>query len=350
MCIRDRLGRFHRVMQPGFNFMIPVLDVLAYKQNLKELAINIGDQTAITKDNVSLNLDGVLFVKVVDPVMASYKIENPIDAVKLLAVTSMRSEIGKMKLDRLFQERSYLNHTIVKGMAETLKGWGIDCLRYEILNIEPPEEIKKSMQYEAEAERVKRREVLISEGKMTAEINISEGEKLSSILRYEGEAESVNIITKGETTALGYLADAINNDKSGRTLQYILVQNYLRILARTLANNKVVIAPERESGAGGSGDLMAIAAMMMMNNQQAAAITQKQTPQPSQPQPAEKVTNTKDTSALRRENNPLTAGRRVDQLKVMKELNYYDDPILYSDDETASKTPRKGNAARFDTK
>ena len=159
--------------------MIPVIDQVAYKQHLMEegilsfySAIDIDAQTVITKDNVPLRIDGILFLQVEDAYKASYKIKDPQDSIKLLALTVMRSEIGKLKLDELLQEREKINREIHESVNKAANEWGINCLRYEILNIEPPEDIRRSMEYEVEAERTKRREILLAEAKRISQVKI----------------------------------------------------------------------------------------------------------------------------------------------------------------------------------
>lgn len=175
----ERMGKYHKILEPGLNILIPIIDKVAYLQLLKEIAIEIPHQNAITKDNVVLLLDGVLYLRIRDPYKASYGVEHAQFAITQLAQTTMRAEIGKTVLDTLNQERELLNHKIVESINMAAGEWGIECLRYEIRNIEPPESIKKSMQLQSEAERQKRAKILESEGIKQADINRAEGKKAS---------------------------------------------------------------------------------------------------------------------------------------------------------------------------
>lgn len=173
----EKFGRFDRILQPGLNFKIPLFEYVAYHHSLKERVMDIDSQTAITKDNVKIRIDGVLYYKITDPQKASYEIAQPIRAISLLAQTSMRSEIGKLPLDRTFLERESLNNNIKQSLNDASNKWGIECMRYEIKDIKPPEEIRKSMELQAESERIKRSKILTSEGERESKINIAEGIK-----------------------------------------------------------------------------------------------------------------------------------------------------------------------------
>ena len=162
--IVETLGRFNMVLQPGLNILIPFIQTVAYKFSLKEQAIDVHEQVAITQDNVSLNIDGILYVRIIDPKQAAYGAQNPYFAVTQLAQTSMRSEIGKISLDRTFEERATLNANIVHTINDAAAEWGIQCMRYEIKNINPPPSILEAMELQMTAERRKRAEILQSEG------------------------------------------------------------------------------------------------------------------------------------------------------------------------------------------
>jgi regulator of protease activity HflC (stomatin/prohibitin superfamily) len=172
-----RFEKFNRQLQPGFNFKIPIIDKVAYVHDLREQVIEITSQVAVTKDNVALHIDGVLFISISDPEKASYGVENFQEAITNLAQTTMRSEIGKLTLDTLFMERESLNKRIVAAIQIDTTEWGIDAHRYEIKDIEPPNNIQKSMILQAEAERRKRADILASEGEKQANINLAEAEK-----------------------------------------------------------------------------------------------------------------------------------------------------------------------------
>ena len=173
----ERFGRFTRQLPPGLHFKLPMLEIVSYHHSLKEQVLPIDSQTAITKDNVKIRIDGVLYFKINDPYKASYEVSQPIRALSLLAQTSMRSEIGKIELDRTFEERETLNVEIKQALNEASGKWGIECMRYEIKDIKPPDEIRRSMELQAESERIKRSKILNSEGERQSKINIAEGIK-----------------------------------------------------------------------------------------------------------------------------------------------------------------------------
>uniref|UniRef100_A0A673G457 Stomatin-like protein 2, mitochondrial n=1 Tax=Sinocyclocheilus rhinocerous TaxID=307959 RepID=A0A673G457_9TELE len=189
----ERMGRFHRILEPGLNFLIPILDRVKYVQSLKEIVIDVPEQSAVSLDNVTLQIDGVLYLRILDPFKASYGVEDPEYAVTQLAQTTMRSELGKLTLDKVFRERESLNANMVHSINQASDDWGIRCLRYEIKDIHVPPRVKESMQMQVEAERKKRATVLESEGTREAAINVAEGRKQAQILASEGQkAEQIN--------------------------------------------------------------------------------------------------------------------------------------------------------------
>ncbi|MFN8973062.1 MAG: SPFH domain-containing protein, partial [Alphaproteobacteria bacterium] len=174
--IIEKLGRFDRRLEPGLNLLIPFIERIAYKHSLKEFAYEVQEQPAITRDNVTMMMDGILYLRIIDPVQASYGVNNPIYAVSQLAQTTMRSEIGKLSLDQCFEEREQLNANIVTAINQASQTWGIQCMRYEIKNITPPSTVLKAMELQVAAERQKRAEILQSEGQRQSKINVAEGQ------------------------------------------------------------------------------------------------------------------------------------------------------------------------------
>lgn len=192
----ERLGKFHRVLEPGMRFLIPVVEKIAYVHSLKEEAIHIPHQSAITKDNVTIDIDGVLYVKIVDPGKASYGVEDVHFAVIQLAQTTMRSELGKITLDKTFSERETLNQNIVSTINAAGEVWGIQCLRYEIRDISPPQSVKVAMGR-------KRATILDSEGEKAAAINLAQGEAEAVMMRAKASSESIRILGESILTTGG---------------------------------------------------------------------------------------------------------------------------------------------------
>jgi regulator of protease activity HflC (stomatin/prohibitin superfamily) len=206
--IVERLGRFHEILEPGLNVIIPFIDRVAYKHSLKEVPLDVPEQVCITKDNTQLAVDGVLYFQVTDPRLASYGSENYVAAISQLAQTTLRSEIGKMELDKSFESREEMNRQVVSVLDEAGRSWGIKVLRYEIKSITPPESILRAMQQQITAEREKRAVIAKSEGERQQDINIAEGKKQSDILKSEGEKQAAINKAQGEATALRVVAEA----------------------------------------------------------------------------------------------------------------------------------------------
>ena len=204
----ERLGKFHAVLAPGLNIVVPFVDRIAYKHSLKEIPLDVPPQVCITKDNTQLQVDGILYFQVTDAMRASYGSSNYIQAITQLAQTTLRSVIGKMELEKTFEERDHINTTIVNAIDESAANWGVKVLRYEIKDLTPPSEILHAMQRQITAEREKRALIAASEGRRQEQINIASGEREAATLRSEGERQAAINRAQGEASAIVALADA----------------------------------------------------------------------------------------------------------------------------------------------
>jgi regulator of protease activity HflC (stomatin/prohibitin superfamily) len=204
----ERLGKFSETLQPGLNLIIPFFERVAYTHSLKEVPLDVPEQVCITRDNTQLGVDGVIYYQVMDPRLASYGSSNYIMAIVQLAQTTLRSEIGKMELDKTFESRDVINRQIVAALDEAGRAWGIKVLRYEIKSLTPPEAILRSMQQQITAEREKRALIAKSEGERQQEINIADGRKQAAVLNSEGEKQAAINRAQGEATALRLIAEA----------------------------------------------------------------------------------------------------------------------------------------------
>ena len=204
----ERLGKYHAALAPGLNFLVPFIDKVAYKHSLKEIPLDVPSQVCITRDNTQLQVDGILYFQVTDPMRASYGSSNYIVAVTQLAQTSLRSVIGKLELDKTFEERDIINAQVVQAIDEAALNWGVKVLRYEIKDLTPPKEILHAMQAQITAEREKRALIAASEGRRQEQINIATGEREAFIARSEGEKQAVINNAQGEAASITAVADA----------------------------------------------------------------------------------------------------------------------------------------------
>ncbi|XP_025925001.1 stomatin-like protein 2, mitochondrial isoform X2 [Apteryx mantelli] len=250
----ERMGKFHRILEPGLNFLIPLLDRIRYVQSLKEIVINVPEQSAVTLDNVTLQIDGVLYLRVMDPYKASYGVEDPEYAVTQLAQTTMRSELGKLSLDRVFRERESLNASIVDAINQASDYWGIRCLRYEIKDIHVPPRVKESMQMQVEAERRKRATVLESEGTRESAINVAEGQKQAQILASEaekaeqinkaaGEANAMLVKARAKAEAIQLLAAALAQQHGNAAASLSVAEQYVSAFSKLAKDSNTVLLP-----------------------------------------------------------------------------------------------------------
>ena len=206
--VKERLGKYAGTLSPGLNFLVPFVDKVAYKHSLKEIPLDVPSQVCITRDNTQLQVDGILYFQVTDPMRASYGSSNYIVAVTQLAQTSLRSVIGKLELDKTFEERDIINAQVVQAIDEAALNWGVKVLRYEIKDLTPPAEILRSMQAQITAEREKRALIAASEGRRQEQINIATGEREAFIARSEGERQAAINTAQGEAAAIEAVANA----------------------------------------------------------------------------------------------------------------------------------------------
>ncbi|EQA43188.1 SPFH domain/Band 7 family protein [Leptospira broomii serovar Hurstbridge str. 5399] len=255
----ERLGVFRGALPGGFHFLIPLIDQVRYRQNLKEIAMDIPPQTCITKDNVSILVDGILYLRLVDPYKASYEIENFQNATVQLAQTTLRSEIGKLVLDHTFSERDDINANVVRALDEATDPWGIKVTRYEIKNISPPKEILHEMEEQVKAERVKRAEITISEGEKLGRINrsmgerqeainLSEGEKIKKVNEAEGKAQEIELIATAKAKGIQLIANSIGKDGGPEAVNLQITEDYLTGLGEILQKAKTTVLPAEIAG------------------------------------------------------------------------------------------------------
>ena len=252
--IVERLGKFRTTLQPGISFIIPVVDRIAYKHSLKEQAYDIHEQICITRDNVQVRVDGVIFLQVIDPKKASYGINDYVFAVTQLAQTTMRSEIGKIDLDKTFVERMAINTAVVAAIDQAAIGWGVKVLRYEIRNISPPQTVLMAMEKQMQAEREKRAVVLESEGKKQAAINVaqgqrervvleSEGLKFQQINEAEGEANAIRAVAEATAESIRVVAEAIQSQNGMEAVQLRVAEQYIEQFGKLAKEGNTMILP-----------------------------------------------------------------------------------------------------------
>ncbi|MCC8404668.1 paraslipin [Paraburkholderia sp. MMS20-SJTN17] len=206
--VLERLGRYHATLTPGLSFAFPFVDRVAYKHVLKEIPLDVPSQVCITRDNTQLQVDGVLYFQVTDPMKASYGSSNFVFAITQLSQTTLRSVIGKLELDRTFEERDFINHSIVSALDEAASNWGVKVLRYEIKDLTPPKEILHAMQAQITAEREKRALIAASEGRKQEQINIASGGREAAIQKSEGERQAAINQAQGQAAAILAVAEA----------------------------------------------------------------------------------------------------------------------------------------------
>jgi regulator of protease activity HflC (stomatin/prohibitin superfamily) len=258
----ERLGKFDRVLEPGFNVIVPFIERIAYKHSLKEVPLDVPEQVCITKDNTQLAVDGIIYFQVVDPKLASYGSSDYIQAITQLAQTALRSVIGKMELDRTFESRDEINHTVVNVLDDAGRTWGIKVLRYEIKSLTPPESILRSMQAQITAEREKRAVIATSEGKRQQEINIADGERQAAILESEGqkqaqinkaagEAGAIELVANANANAVRVVAAAMETEGGMNAANLRVAQQYIEAFSNLAKTNNTLIIPSNVSDVAG---------------------------------------------------------------------------------------------------
>jgi len=258
----ERLGRFHAALLPGLNIVIPFIDRVAYRHMLKEVPLDVPSQVCITKDNTQLQVDGILYFQVTDPKLASYGTSNYVMAITQLAQTTLRSVIGKMELDKTFEERDDINRAVVAALDEAATSWGVKVLRYEIKDLTPPKEILHAMQAQITAEREKRALIAASEGRKQEQINIatgereafiqrSEGEKQSAINRAQGEAEAIKAVASATAQAIQQVAQAIQSPGGMDAVNLKVAEKYVEAFGNVAKVGNTLILPGNLSDMGG---------------------------------------------------------------------------------------------------
>lgn len=252
--IIERLGKYHATLEAGFHILVPFIDKVAYKHSLKEMVVDVPPQTCITKDNIQVEVDGILYLQVTDPVKASYGISNYIFGTTQLAQTTMRSEIGKIELDRTFEEREKVNLEIVMAVDKASDPWGIKVTRHEIKNILPPASIKDAMEKQMRAEREKRALIAESEGDKQAKINRAEGDKQEAIAKSEGEktrrineaegrGQEIERVAKATAQGIREIANAINQEGGMNAVNLRIAEAYLGEFGKLAKQNNTMIIP-----------------------------------------------------------------------------------------------------------
>jgi len=272
----ERLCRYSRTLQAGFHILLPFLDTVAYKHTLKEQAIDISEQLCITRDNVQVGVDGVLYLQVLEPRQASYGITNYIFAISQLAQTTLRSEVGKIDLDRTFEERSSINRLIVNELDQASAPWGVKVLRYEIRNINPPTDVLNAMEKQMRAEREKRAVILSSEGERDAKINEAEGEKQRVIKESEatrtqqineaqGEAEAILAVATASAEGITRIGQSVSGDGGMDAMRLRVAEQYIAQFGQIAKEGNTLVVPANLSDLS---SMLALASTIVKNDQE----------------------------------------------------------------------------------
>lgn len=258
----ERLGKFSRTLDAGFHVLVPFLDRVTARHSLKEQVIDVPSQICITRDNIAIEIDGVLFLQVLDPARATYGVTNYFMAASQLAQTTLRSEIGKMDLDRTFEERDSINANIVDALDKACEPWGVKVMRYEISNINPPQSVKDALEKQMRAERERRAQVAMSEGDREARINVAEGHKQEAIKQSEaikirqineaeGKAREIELLAQATAQGIAQIATAINTPGGREAVNLRIAEQYVGEFGNLAKSTNTMIIPSNLSDIGG---------------------------------------------------------------------------------------------------
>ncbi len=259
----ERLGKYNKTLEAGFHILVPFMDKVAYKHSLKEVAMDVPPQNCITKDNITIEVDGVLYMQVLDPKKASYGIENYFYASTQLAQTTLRSEIGKLELDKTFEERDTINSNLIEALDKASDPWGIKITRYEIANISPPQSVKEALEKQMRAERERRAQVAHSEGVRESQINIAEGHKQDVIKRSEaekerqmneaeGKAREIELLAIATAQGITQIASAIQGPGGPDAVNLRIAEQYVKEFGNLAKESTTMIIPASLSDIGGT--------------------------------------------------------------------------------------------------
>ena len=258
----ERLGKYHKTLEAGFHILIPFIDRVAYKHSLKEIAMDVPPQFCITKDNIAIEIDGLLYMQVLDPKLASYGIENYYYAASQLAQTTLRSEIGKLELDKTFEERDSINASVIQALDKASEPWGLKITRYEIANIKPPQSVQDALEKQMRAERERRAQIALSEGQREAQINVAEGQKqevikqseakkLSQINEAEGKAREIELLANATAQGIIQIASAMQAPGGKDAVNLRIAEQYILQFGNLAKETNTLILPQNLSDIGG---------------------------------------------------------------------------------------------------
>lgn len=258
----ERLGKYHKTLEAGFHILIPFIDRVAYKHSLKEIAMDVPPQFCITKDNIAIEIDGLLYMQVLDAKLASYGIDNYYYAASQLAQTTLRSEIGKLELDRTFEERDSINAQVISALDKASEPWGLKITRYEIANIKPPQSVQDALEKQMRAERERRAQIALSEGQREAQINVAEGQKqevikqseakkLSQINEAEGKAREIELLANATAQGIIRIAEAIQTQGGKDAVNLRVAEQYVTQFGNLAKEGNTLIIPQNLADVGG---------------------------------------------------------------------------------------------------